>query len=71
MKMSKEDLRLKIGYDQSRSQMTLDNTASLCKDCDKAADLYLYSLKAQDKLSREHFDEFFKTKIDAALERLM
>ena len=39
MKMSKEDLRLKIGYDQSRSQMTPDNTASLCKDCDKAADL--------------------------------
>ena len=71
MEVSKEDLRLKIGYDQSRSQITPDFTAGLFKELDKAADLYLYSLKARDKISREHFGAFLKNKIDAAQERLM
>ena len=71
MEVLKEDLRLKIGDDKSLNQKTRDFTAGLCKDLDKAADLYSHSLKAQDKFCREHFDEFMKTKIDAVLERLM
>ena len=67
----KEDLRLKIGYDKSLRQKTPNFTAGLGKDLDKAADRYLYSLKARNKTSRERFDEFMKTKIDATLERLM
>ena len=69
--VSNEDLRLKIGFDQSLSQMTPDFTAGLYTDLDKAADLYSYSLKARDKVSRKHFDEFLKTKIDAAREHQM
>ena len=72
MEVSKKDLRLKIGYDKSLSEKTPDFIAAgLSKDLDKAADLYLYSLKAWNKISRKHSDEFMKTKIDAALERLM
>ena len=73
MEVSKEEdlLQLKIGDDNSLSQKTADFTADFCKDLDKAADLYSHSLKAQDKFCMELFDEFMKTKIDAALERLM
>ena len=60
------ELRLKIENDPSRSPLTPDFTAGVCKDLDSVLD-YLKSDDTQDTISRDHFDRIVNTKIDAAL----